>query len=94
MLFPDYLAPFFTEAYRSLHRYLLFKLTKLYLSPISDIQPFLRGANNSYSPIGPCSVKHSPLCIRFRVRALSLVSKDSEFNPSLRPSVVKIANYC
>ena len=28
------------------------------------------------------------------VRALSLVSKDSEFNPSARPSVVKTANHC
>ena len=28
------------------------------------------------------------------VRASSLVSKDSEFNPSVRPSVMEIANYC
>ena len=28
------------------------------------------------------------------VRVLSLVSKDSEFNPSVRPSVVKFANHC
>ena len=35
------------------------------------------------------------LWIRGRpVRALSLVSKDSDFNPSVRPSVVKIANHC
>ena len=28
------------------------------------------------------------------VRALRLVSKDSEFNPSVGPSVVKFANHC
>ena len=37
----------------------------------------------------------SGMWIRGRpVRALSFVSKDSEFNPSVRPSVVKIANHC
>ena len=28
------------------------------------------------------------------VRKLSIVSNDSDFNPSARPSVVKIANHC